>query len=115
MIQVIYDATHPDLQDCPIGCIRSQEVIIINPDLFYPMRAFDQQFWLLHEEGHIKLNTSDEVLADSFAFDALVGSQFRSLKQICAALDSLLVGSNPEFERRKSSLMDRAIRWDATH
>ena len=115
MIQVIYDATHPDLQDCPVGCIRAEELIIINPDLFYLMRDFDQKFWLLHEEGHIKQNTSDEVLADSYAFDALAGTEFRSLKQMCAALDNLLVGGNPEFDRRKASLRARAVRWDATH
>lgn len=115
MIRVAYDAEHPDLQNCPCGCIRAEELIVINPVLFYKMRKFDQKFWLLHEEGHIKLDTDDEVQADAYAFDAVVGTEYRSLKQMVAALDALLVNISPEVARRKKELYNKALNWDASH
>lgn len=115
MIEVIYDADFPGLEDCPIACVRAERLIVINPGLFYAMTVFEQKFWLLHEEGHINLDTSSEVMADGYAFDKLAGTEFRSLKQMVAATEKLLVGSNPEFKLRKEALFQRAYAWDQAH
>jgi len=113
-IKIIYDRNHPQLQDCPCGCVKQNGngLIIINPDLFYAMTDFEQRFWLLHEEGHIFLNTDSEIKADEYAFRLLVGTEFRSLKQMVEALNNLLDSSNPETEVRKNALMKIALDWD---
>ena len=114
-IKIIYDSEHPQLQDCPIGCIRHTATIVINPVLFYQLNEFDRKFWLLHEEGHIVLNTDSETLADEYAFNKLAGSEHKSLKQMVKALDTLLDDSNPETEIRKETLYKNALNWDKTH
>lgn len=113
-ITVIHDPTHPDLQDCPIGCYRDEKTIVINPILYYALSDFEQKFWLKHEEGHIVLDTDDEVKSDAYAFDKMVGTEFKSLKQMIAALENLLSNS-PESKKRKKALLKRAYDWDKTH
>lgn len=113
-ITVIHDPTHPDLQDCPIGAIRATKTIVINPILYYALSDFEQKFWLKHEEGHIVLDTSNEIKADAYAFDKMVATEYRSLKQMVAALENLLSNS-PESKSRKKALMKRALEWDKTH
>ena len=112
-INVVYVYDHPDLQDCPIGCIRWERTIYINPTLYFALTPFEQKFWYLHEVGHIELNTNDEVEADAYAFDAMAGTEYRSLKQMVAALDNLLTSPHPEARKRKAALMVRATSWDA--
>ncbi len=87
-------------------------IIIINPDLFYAMTDFEQRFWLLHEEGHIALDTDSETKADGYAFNQFAGKEFRSLKQMVTALDNLLNDRNPETRVRKKALMKLALDWD---
>jgi hypothetical protein len=113
-IKIIYDRHHPELQDCPLGCVRmnGNGIIVINPDLFYAMTDFEQRFWLLHEEGHIALDTDSETKADEYAFNQLAGTEFRSLKQMVAALNNLLSDYNPETHVRKKTLMKLALEWD---
>jgi len=120
MIKVIYDAEHPELQDCPLGCIvtrKGEGIIIINPDLFYRYDEFERKWLLLHEEGHIMLDTSDEIEADAYAFDYLVNTEYRSMKRMLELLDKILsfVNWHPSQEKRKQALYRRALQWDKSH
>jgi hypothetical protein len=114
-----FDRNHPELQDCPAGCIISKAVIVINPDLFYQYDEFQRKFILLHEEGHIALRTGieveDEISADAYAFDRLAGTEFKSLKQCLNFLKILLVPGIPSTDSRIAALYDRAVQWDARH
>lgn len=110
--QIIYDPNHPELTDSPAGCDRTDKVIVVNPVLFNELTPFQKKFILLHEEGHISLNTDNEISADSYAFDRLAGTEFRSLKQAVGALQQILDGSNPEHKQRYDALYSRALKWD---
>lgn len=112
-ITVIEEYGNPELIDSPCGCIRSEKLIIINPVLFYAMPDFDQRFWLKHEEGHIVLNTNNEFACDKYAFDAIVGTEYRSLKQMIAAVEALLTSSWSEHKMRKQALIDMCYEWDS--
>jgi len=114
-VKVIHNAKHPDLQDCPIGCDRSSATIVINPRLFYPMSEFEQKFWIGHELGHIVLDTDSETEADTYAFTRMVNTEYRSLKQMIAALNNLLYPDHPETPERKQNLLNLAHKWDETH
>ena len=114
-ITIEYDAFHPDLQDCPAGCNIDTGVIVINPTLFDVLSDFQKKFVLLHEEGHIRLHTHDEIQADAYAFDRLAGTEFRSLKQSVEFLEQLLNPAYPTNEVRKASLYKRALDWDKKH
>lgn len=113
--KIIYDAEHPDLYDSPAGCDRDTKVIVVNPELFNRLTPFQKKFILLHEEGHLALNTSEETSADAYAFDRLAGTEFRSLKQAVGALQEILDGTSPEHKERYDALYDRALSWDAKY
>lgn len=110
--QIIYDPNHPELTDSPAGCDRTDKLIVVNPVLFNELTPFQKKFILLHEEGHIALDTDNEISADAYAFDRLAGTEFRSLKQAVGALQQILDGSNPEHKQRYYSLYKRALKWD---
>jgi len=107
------------MDDCPAGCIIDEAVIVINPNTFYDYTPFQQRFILLHEEGHIVLNTGttvdDEIKADAYAFDRLAGTEFRSLKQCVEFLQALLVPGLPSTDKRINALYNRALDWDNRH
>ena len=110
-----YDRDHPQLQDCPAGTIRQIGLIIINPDLFNALTPFQQKFTILHEKGHINLQTDDEVAADAYAFDRLAGTEFKSLKQCLEFLSQLLVPGLPSTDKRIQAMYNRALEWDNRH
>lgn len=115
----MYDREHPELQDCPAGCIIETGVVVINPDLFFQYSEFHRKFILLHEEGHIVLKTGiqleDEIKADGYAFDRLAGTEYKSLKQCLNFLEILLVPGLPSTDSRIAALYDRALNWDNRH
>jgi Zn-dependent peptidase ImmA (M78 family) len=110
-----YDPYHPQLQDCPAGTNRYTGLIVINPNLYDKLTPFQQKFTILHELGHINLQTDDETLADAYAFDRLAGTEFRSLKQCVEFLDELLDPNYSENQKRIETLYKRAEEWDKKH
>jgi Zn-dependent peptidase ImmA (M78 family) len=109
-----YDRLHPQLQDCPAGTNRHTGLIVINPDLYNQLTAFQQKFTIQHELGHINLQTDDEIEADGYAFDQLAGTEFMSLKQCVEFLEQVLI-VHPENEKRIEALYQRALKWDKNH
>lgn len=114
-IKVEHDPFHPELQDCPIGCHRPSRTIIINPVLFDQLTPFEQKFWIGHEMGHIVLDTDSETEADTYAFNRMAGTEYRSLKQMVQALNNLLDPAHSETAERKRNLLKIARKWDETH
>lgn len=101
--------------DTPMGCDRSTKTIFINPKLYSKLTPFEKKFWTWHEKGHIVLDTSDEIAADNYAFDKLAGTEYRSLKQMIEAAESLLDSGHFGHESRIDNLYNRAIQWDKEH
>lgn len=107
--------TEPDMHGSPMACDRETATIFINPPVYQTLTPFQKKFWTWHEKGHIILNTDDEIRADNYAFDKLAGTEFRSLKQIVEAAESLLYEEDPYHKKRIENLYQRALNWDKTH
>lgn len=104
------------MSDTPAAIDRSSGVLYINPRLYNRLTAFQQRFVKLHEMGHYRLQTDDEIKADAYAFDRLAGTEFRSLKQCLACLEDILdVEHIPAHKARYNALYQRALQWDAEH
>ena len=68
-------------------------------------------FILLHEEGHIVLDTRNELEADNYAFKKYADAGY-SLTQSVYALSKILNGTNPEHYWRCYYQLQRAISYD---
>lgn len=101
--------------DTPYGADRENRIIYTNPKLACRLTLFEKKFWLLHEKGHIVLDTADEIKADNYAFDRLAGTEFRSLKQMIEAAENLLTSGSKYHQERIDNLYRRAIEWDMQH
>ena len=62
--------------------------------------------------GHYKFQTSDELVADAYAFDQLAGTEFRSLKQALGCINDVLKNNNPTKQLRYDALYRRVLEWD---
>lgn len=101
--------------DTPLACDRKTGTIYINPYLYTKLTPFQKKFWLLHEKGHLVLDTSDEIAADNYAFDKLAGTEYRSLKNMIEAAEGLLNSGTEYHQLRIENLYQRAIKWDKEH
>lgn len=102
-----------DIGDCPAAVDRTRGILYINPEVMESITPFQRKFVVLHELGHYRLDTSDEVKADAYAFDRLAGTEWRSLKQCLESLSEVLDGDNPTLRPRYEALYRRALEWDA--
>jgi hypothetical protein len=95
-----------DLQD---------RVITVNTPVFNRYDDFTIKYILLHEKGHIKLYTFNEIAADSYAFDHLAGTEPYSLRNSVKALQTALPFTHPAHDERLWKQVIRALTWDAAH
>lgn len=107
--------TTGEMVGTPCACDRQTATIYINPPLYSKLPPFERKFWILHEKGHIVLDTPDELKADKYAFDKLAGTEWRSLKQMIGALEHLLDSSNEFHQERIDHIYKLALQWDKTH
>lgn len=80
--KIVYLPTFLDNPDNPARCNRATGVIEINQSVMNKLTPLQQRYWLEHERGHIRLQTTDEIEADRYAFQRLAGTEPYSLKQI---------------------------------
>lgn len=97
----------------PARVYRSTGVVLINRSRFDHLPEFTKKFILKHEEGHYKLNTTDEFAADEYASNALLLTEEGSLKKSIEALDKVLPKNTPEQNLRISNQVKRALQTDA--
>jgi hypothetical protein len=90
-------------------------VITVNTPVFNRYDDFTKRYILLHEKGHIKLNTFNEFDADAYAFDALAGTEPYSLRHSVKALQTALPFTHPAHDERLRNQIIRALEWDAAH
>ena len=101
--------------DTPAAIDRETATLFINPKIYFKLTRFQQRFVVLHEEGHLVLNTDIEELADAYAFDRLVGTEYRSMKQMIETLETILDPNRLGHKLRIDALYKRAIEWDKAH
>ena len=104
-----------EIFDTPAAIDRETATLFINPKLYFKLTRFQQRFVVLHEEGHLVLNTDIEELADAYAFDRLVGTEYRSMKQMIETLETILDPNRLGHKLRIDALYKRAIEWDKAH
>lgn len=104
-----------EMEGTPCACDREEKIIYINHDLYDNLTLFQKKFWIWHEKGHIILDTPDEIRADNYAFDHLAGTEYRSLKQMIEAAETLLDDGSKYHQERIDNLYRRALEWDAKH
>lgn len=101
--------------DTPAAIDRETATLYLNPKLWFKLTRFQQNFIRLHEIGHLVLDTSIEEEADAYAFDRLVGSEPRSMKQMIETLETILDPNRTGHRVRIDALYRRAIAWDKAH
>ena len=111
-MKTIYTTIAPFIQDSPAAIDRTNGILYINPKLFNRLTPFQKKFVKYHEMGHYKFQTSDELVADAYAFDQLVGIEFRSLKQALGCINDMLKNNNPTKQLRYDALYRRVLEWD---
>ena len=104
-----------DLGGCPAAVDRRTGTLYVDPEAMARLTPFQRRFVILHEEGHWRLGTDDEIRADAYAFDRLAGTQPRSLRQSVESLEQILDDDNPTLRPRYRALLRRALEWDADH
>lgn len=97
----------------PAATNRKTGVVYLNADKWDKIKPEHKLYILLHELGHIYHDTSNEFLADQFAFEQYTKLGY-SLTQAVYALSSVLTLTTDEhFERIEKQLV-RALNYDAT-
>lgn len=89
---------------------RTGELYISNR-IWKTLEPEQKLFILLHEMGHIVLNTKNEEAADNWAFEQYA-KMGHSLKQSVYALSKILDDDNPEHLKRAMLQLERAKLFD---
>ena len=103
------------MSDTPAAIDRETGTLFINRRLYEKLTKFQRKFVILHERGHYELNTDIEEEADAFAFDHLVGTEYRSMKQMIETLETILDPNRIGHQARIEALYRRALAWDKAH
>ncbi len=112
MLKVVHNSS---IGNTPAAISREDKTLYINPELFYSFTPFQQKFIILHELGHYTLNTRSELDADTYAFNNIAGTQYRSLKSCIAAIEETLEDGNQTKEQRYNNIVYQALKWDYEH
>lgn len=105
--------TQPDWGNSPARTRRKSGEIFLNERYLKrnDLTADNWNVYLLHEEGHIALDTRDEFAADDYARKKYLPSG-RSLKASVEALTKVLDPNNPVHQQRIAVAMQAAAQWD---
>lgn len=91
----------------PARCSRKKGVIYINDAVFSQLPPEHRLFVLLHEYGHIKLNTTAEFAVDKYASELYLKMGY-PLSESVRSLSSVLSGTHPDHYARTKAQLDRA-------
>lgn len=111
----MYISYYNDLGTTPARVNRSTGEIMINLKTWGKYTPEIKKIILGHEAGHYKLNTTDEIAADQYAFNLFAGKAPHSLKDSVFALSRVLSFKNPEHYLRLLEQVKRALYYDWKH
>lgn len=105
--------TQPDWGNSPARTRRKTGEVFLNERYLKrnDLSADNWNMYLLHEEGHIALDTRNEFAADAYALDRYLPSG-RSLKAGVEALTKVLDKKNPAHLQRILAALHRAAEFD---
>lgn len=98
----------------PARANRDTGDVYINPPVFDKLPSSYQKFILKHEAGHIELQTTNEMLADRYAFERYAGTEPGSLKSSVEVIHNVLHFDKPEDKKRLMQVILMALHYDAT-
>lgn len=101
----------PDLGKTPAIVNRKTGAMFINQKVWKNIPFNERMFIILHEMGHIVLNTTNEFAADDFAFKQYAKMGL-SLKDSVDAMAQVLSYANPEHYNRTVVQLQRALDYD---
>lgn len=104
----------PNLGSTPARVNRLTGELQINLALWNQIKPEHRFFILLHELGHLALQTSDEKAVDNWAFHHYAENGY-SLKEGVYALSKVLNGKSPEHYWRIYLQLERAKNYDFLH
>lgn len=107
----IYHVPHFNGNPSPARCNRSTGEIWINDSVWLGIKPAHRLFILLHELGHIHLNTSDELAVDKFASHHYIKMGY-SLNESVKSLSRILTGTSPQHIDRVRNQIERATEID---
>lgn len=93
----------PDNPQNPAKCNIKTGVITLNDSVWNKLTPLEQQYWLAHEEGHIRTRGGSEVEADIYAFKRVAGSQLYSLRDIRRSMQKI-IATNPNAPEAKARI-----------
>ena len=96
--------------DNPLNPAKSNVVtgvITINDSVWRQLSPIEREYWLAHEEGHIRNMFGSEVDADTYAFRKIAGSQKYSLRDIRRSLRKI-IATNPKAPEARARLRNNA-------
>lgn len=106
----IYRVPHLDGNPTPARCNRRTGEIWINESVWRDIEPQHRLFILLHELGHIELNTSNEIAVDNFAYNHYIQMGY-PLTESVKALSRVLTGK-PGHTKRLQKQINRAKKTD---
>lgn len=107
----IYHVPDLDGNPTPARCNRRTGEIWINDSVWYKIPPAHRMFILLHEYGHIALDSSDELEVDEFASKLYIQMGY-SLNESVKSLSSVLSGKSPQHTKRVRNQLNRALEAD---
>lgn len=93
----------PDNPQNPAKSNIKTGVITLNDSVWNKLTPLEQQYWLAHEEGHIRTRGGSEVEADIYAFKKVAGSQPYSLRDIRRSMQKI-IATNPNAPEAKARI-----------
>lgn len=101
----------PDLNGSPARVNRRTGVMYISRKAFSRMPVSHRTFVMLHEMGHVVLQTTNEIAADAWAFKQYADMGL-PLSESVKALTRILNPGNPDHNQRMYLQLQRAIKYD---
>lgn len=98
--------------DTPAMVDRETGDVYLNSNTWHTLSTPFQAFILEHETGHYKLQTTNELKADAYAFGQIAGKQPESLKNTVRVLFDVLPYTSPAHKMRLLNISRLAFMHD---
>ena len=114
-MKIIYTTNDDFIARGTPAAVSQDGTLYINTDLFEQLTPFQQEFIKWHEVGHYRLQTHDEIEADTYAFHKMAGKYHQSLKKMIGTLQMVLdPQTDPNVQQRIESLYRLCLQYDAS-
>ncbi|MHA7109244.1 hypothetical protein ACRTDU_03910 [Sunxiuqinia elliptica] len=104
-----------NMEGTPARVRRDTGEIFLNREIWFSLPEPYRRFILEHEKGHYYLQTTNELLADQYAFEQVAGTFKGSLLQMVKTLADVLPFHSETHQVRLLNLYRLALEWDQNH